>query len=748
MREPETSPGERTPPDFEPNFPAIADKADDLESIRKALEDASAISGGLWLSYLIVLYSTAVAVGAVTHVDLLLENPVKLPFLGVELPLKAFFVLAPVLFLIMHAYTLVHFELLAKKTALFHNKLYVQIPGELPHSPSAVAIREGLRAQLPIDIFVQFLAGPKAMRESWLGFMLKLIAWTTLVMGPVLLLVLIQMQFLPYHAYWITWIHRLTLFVDLLLIWWLWSSILSVRDTDRAMQWRRRAAGVLWLASSVVVIFFSWIVATTPWEFDKAPLAWVAPITPKWATSLNLTLFDTTIDPDTDRPKSWFANTLVLQDFNLYMALKIDDPEKAKAREYLLALRRRDLNNAVFSRAVLPRVDFSGAYLESAFFDHADLHGSSFGGARLNSANFVLFKALQDQPTAFKNADLRKTSFDYAELKGAAFGNAQLQGARFNNAHLENAKFSEAQLQGASLFRAQLQAASLVRAQLQGASLDQAHLQGASLDGAQLQAASLEHTRLQGASLNRARLQGASLYEAQLQGASFERAHLQGASLDRADLQGASLHGAQLQGAMLGGRLAAAHLENASLWRANFEKASFEELSPKSKDVYWAAVYSEVRRDPRPWTQRDYLDLKRALERDIAAGDLQTKALERVQSLDCEKKEKAFAPCDPNAKPPPTLKAIENVVVDRQSYEKALVESLAKTICEAGAEAIHVLRGVLSNGRFTAAGAQAPALAERIQSNACPASRALTENDKSNLRDVRNESTPATPETE
>jgi hypothetical protein len=35
--------------------PAIAAKADDLEEIKKAVEDAASVSGGLWLSYLFVL---------------------------------------------------------------------------------------------------------------------------------------------------------------------------------------------------------------------------------------------------------------------------------------------------------------------------------------------------------------------------------------------------------------------------------------------------------------------------------------------------------------------------------------------------------------------------------------------------------------------------------------------------------------------------------------------------------------------
>ena len=82
----------------------FAARAQDLGALRDAVVDAAGVSTGLWLSYLFVLFYFAIAAGAVTHRDLLLENPVKLPFLNVELPLKAFFILGPLVFLIVHAY--------------------------------------------------------------------------------------------------------------------------------------------------------------------------------------------------------------------------------------------------------------------------------------------------------------------------------------------------------------------------------------------------------------------------------------------------------------------------------------------------------------------------------------------------------------------------------------------------------------------------------------------------------------------
>ena len=145
--------------------------------MRDAVDQAAAVSGALWLSYIFVFLYLAIAAGAVTHKDLFFENPVKLPFLNVELPLIAFFVLGPALFLIVHWYTLLHFALLAGKVGAFHTELEAQI-----HYPET---RARLRRQLPSNIFVQFLAGPRDTRDGVFGLMLRLIAWISLIGGPV-----------------------------------------------------------------------------------------------------------------------------------------------------------------------------------------------------------------------------------------------------------------------------------------------------------------------------------------------------------------------------------------------------------------------------------------------------------------------------------------------------------------------------------------------------------------------------------
>jgi Pentapeptide repeats (9 copies) len=428
----------------ESNLPPIAADADDLKAIKKAVDDAASVGGGLWLSYLFVLFYLAVAAGAVTHADLFFENPVKLPFLNIELPLLAFFFLAPILFLIVHVYTLVHLVMLSDKAKRFHQALHDQIGSndDLSKDESArrAVIRACLQRQMPSNIFVQFLAGPPEVRASRFGTLLRGIAWVTLVVAPVLLLLMMQIQFLPFHSSFITWTHRIALLAALVLIWWLWREILSGRAADG----RRRPASRVWtglgFALSACAVLFSWTAATFPgeWQEDHWPdwrfLDARTELGEPKKVSLHDLLFDLPVDNTTRHRRSFFSSTLVLPGLNIYEGLRIDDPEKAKWRDYVFRARGRDLKGAILDLASLPRVDFAGA-------------------------------------------ELRGASLYRAQLQRASFENAQLQGASLDHAQLQDASLERAELQDASLIHAQLQGVSLVDAQLQGASLQYAHLE-------------------------------------------------------------------------------------------------------------------------------------------------------------------------------------------------------------------------------------------------------------------------------
>jgi uncharacterized protein YjbI with pentapeptide repeats len=449
--------------------------------------------------------------------DLLLENPVKLPFLGVELPLKAFFFLAPILFLINHAYMLVNLVILAAKIGVFQEELIKQFPDVRGDAP---AIRERLRRQLPSNILVQFLAGPADVRKGGLGMILQTIAWITIVVGPVLLLLLIMVQFLPYHLEWLTWTHRLAILADLLLLWALWPAVLACRSDIRGPAfWRYKTAAL----AGLIPLGIAFTAATFPgerlddwigerqWIPPNPVTAWLGQEDSGKATwtSFHNLLFNSRIYRTHSPNSTLFYTTLQLIGFDVLSAKHIEDAKRLEFLDSTLILKGRHLEHAYFLSANLPKVDFSEANLMNALFDMA----------RLGSAKFV-----------------------GAELQGARFDLARLQGADFDRARARGVTFDLAQLQGASFeYSTQLQGSSLIAAQLQGASFNLAQLQGASLANAELQGASLDGTELAGSSLYQADLRGASLSDTRLQGALLDGANLSGASLLFTQLQGASL---------------------------------------------------------------------------------------------------------------------------------------------------------------------------------------------------------------
>jgi hypothetical protein len=408
----------------------LTKKAHDLEAVRKSVDDTASISGTLWFSYLFTLLYIAIATGAVTHRDLLLENPVKLPFLNVELPLVAFFALAPILFIIAHAYTLMHFVMLAAKVGTYDAELREKLSGK-----EANATRLGLRRQLPSNIFVQFLAGPSDIREGGLGWLLKAVAWISLVIGPVLLLLFLQIQFLPYHLEWVTWVQRFALLADMALLWFLWPAILGSRSE---IHWPRpqRSPVLAFGLLSLIPIGLAFTTATFPGErldefvgkkqWIPLNLAAMGLVATNSGNRPNWTSFHDILYIVTRRRRSWFSNTLVLPGFDSLEAKAIDDQNKLDWVKQTMILRGRNLGGAVLSGADLRKADLIGAHLQGASLEEADLSDARIAGADLQG---VSLKSAYLQGALLMGANLQAASLENAQLQAAALDGAQLQGA-------------------------------------------------------------------------------------------------------------------------------------------------------------------------------------------------------------------------------------------------------------------------------------------------------------------------------
>ena len=90
----------------------------ELSAIEKAANDSAAKVSILWSSIILLCVYIAIATASISHHDLLFDASIKMPVLGIDLPVTGYFAVAPVILLISHVYLLLQlYQLFAKLAA-------------------------------------------------------------------------------------------------------------------------------------------------------------------------------------------------------------------------------------------------------------------------------------------------------------------------------------------------------------------------------------------------------------------------------------------------------------------------------------------------------------------------------------------------------------------------------------------------------------------------------------------------------
>src|SRR5215469_11217009 len=234
-----------------------------IPDLLKAVNEASGKAFALWITFLTAGTYLAIAIGTTTHLQMLLAGPVKLPLLGVDMPLFAFYGFAPPMFVVLHLYVLMQLYLLTGLLRLFDD--------DLRAADMLEQDRRITRGQLDKFVFTQFLIG--APQDGIVRLFLLAVVWLSFVVGPVLLLLGFQLRFLPYHNIPVTYAHRVTLLLDLVLLLLLWPKISRrhARQTKSLSDWRVFYHVGVAVLVSVLLGGFSAFVATVPEEWLDRP---------------------------------------------------------------------------------------------------------------------------------------------------------------------------------------------------------------------------------------------------------------------------------------------------------------------------------------------------------------------------------------------------------------------------------------------------------------------------------------------
>ena len=494
-------------------------------SLLEAVNDSSDEAHVGWGVFLALMVYLMVAVAGVTHRDLLLETPVELPILQVRIQLAQFFTFAPIVLVLLHMGLIAQLVLLSRKVLEFDHSIRLLEATEKRNHP--------LRLELHNFFFVQAVAGPD--RSRVLGSFLHALSWLTIVILPVVLILFIQVSFLPYHSVGITWIHRIVLIVDIMMLISI-GIFLSRAETSffRALLRASSSNPVTVSLTTIVmamVALFSFFSATVPDEFlDRLTHKVLRRNMGAGATEGFLIPFLKSREDGT--LFGIFRRNLVVSDTDLVVDKDVTPGEPS------LKLRGRDLRHAQLERSDLHQADFTSALLDHAKLAGADLRGVLLQCPDLGATRLERAGSRSLCPSAI-GADFSKARLEDAKLSGT-----NLSGAVFAYARLEGADLTDATLVGVDFSNAKLDRAEMGGGiNAQGASFLLASLVGADLTGAKLLGADFTYSQMQGAVLNQARLEGAKLRNVDLEGASLAEANLQGANLAGARIDGADLHG-------------------------------------------------------------------------------------------------------------------------------------------------------------------------------------------------------------
>ncbi len=400
------------------NVPKLSEEAQGF--LDEANGDSDAASSA-WLAFLALLTYLLVTLASVSHKDLLLNSAVQLPIVvNVHIPLVGFFQYAPALLLLVYLSLLIQHVILARK--------YGKFTEAIASYERDTRIEHPARERVHSYVGSQILAGPKPNRVT--NFLMRLIVYVTFTILPVITLLYFQIKFLPYHEVWITYWHRIAVILGILMLFLV---------TPQHSLWARGWEAFLGALVILLIIGFSWLIATVPNEWMDRRLGFVPPTSVRDGEEAKLLnpLVRFVYERIPGDHKGWLRGLLS------YRVLVVEDSDLAPGEGVSVVLRERNLQFALLSRSDLHRGDLTWA----------DLRGAQMWRTRVD-----------------------KGKLNDTKLHGAFLREAQLQGANLSSAQLQGADLSYAQLQGADLSNAQLQGVDLKDAQLQGADLASAEV--------------------------------------------------------------------------------------------------------------------------------------------------------------------------------------------------------------------------------------------------------------------------------
>jgi len=427
------------------------------EKYKKEIDASSSTNRNLFISfYVFGLYVLISTIGTTDLMLLLPKNSFKMPLIDFELDLIKFYVLAPVLLLVLHFNVLFNHHMHLKKLHAYRNRT----------DPDTFA-----------SSLYDFTFALK--NRDFKGKALSRFLEILLYLLPLLLFFYIYVRFADYHDGGITLLHLAVVILDLIFI---GCSIVynreylyPIKNKFSTFMYYFNRFVIFGIVGFLGVMYFCLAIFPLVYrEYDPASYKIYNYKEKHWFPKLVVTEKEMAdISPDT-----------------LYLPRHLSALQKEKALILTygprIDLSNRNLRCADLEKTILTRANIKDSELQGANLKGAQLQAADMTDAKLQGANL-------------REAQLQETILINAQLQGADLVIAQMQSAYLDDSNLTHAHMQNVKLNFAVLNRASLDNVDFRNAELKNATLDESNLTGASMKKANITSASFCKTDLTGA---------------------------------------------------------------------------------------------------------------------------------------------------------------------------------------------------------------------------------------------------------
>jgi uncharacterized protein YjbI with pentapeptide repeats len=474
-----------------------------IENIAETSRNARKI----YFLYIGFLVYGSLTVMSTSDRQIILNDTAKLPIVNLDVSLSGFFVLAPIISILVFIYFQLYLHRLKG------------LMGDLLTNYAPVRKRR---------LYPWILNIAEDPEPGAIGALQRIIAGFSVWALLTLVLAIFAFSYVKKHEPFWSYVIGVEPLVGFLITFWFWKKW----KTDKLSKSTFRKVIGLVSFFSVIIFELSLLFFLIPWASQGGKFEWLRPY-----ICVNLSYQKLINEPRTDYEGLYWGDlsNLHLEGADLTSSVlkraNLANANLLHAKMRYAILDQANLKKAILQNANLGNASFQHADLEEADLRHVILTKSNFRGANLKKADLreasveLIFDFIQQTFTTganFQNAnllqaDLRSTQFYGSNFRESNLRYANLQNTMLSQANLRKANIRDASLQNAVLSEVIVGHDSGIKFHVR-TNLEQADLRGADLKDAKLDGANLRETDLRGAkNLTLEQLSKVStLYKAQL----------------------------------------------------------------------------------------------------------------------------------------------------------------------------------------------------------------------------------------